>query len=226
MTEIAELLCYSQTLMYILFGSRDHILERDVTILVNVLFEFLRCCVAPLLSFPVHPIPAVKASVEHIILDGVCQDLSESHITITSSIINTFISSYQNGADLPSEIVAITAAQLLARILPILGEAIKAQLDELLGSLLPALEKDSALLQTTVIRSLVHMGMTDGSVIEVIIKQLILHLNQQLTTIHDLQDKEQIASLLQYDVLTGYAKAIGELLILLHTSGSQEADSI
>lgn len=76
------------------------------------------------------------------------------------------------------------------------------------------------------IRSLVHMGMTDGSVIEVIIKQLILHLNQQLTTIHDLQDKEQIASLLQYDVLTGYAKAIGELLILLHTSGSQEADSI
>lgn len=213
-----ELLCYSQTIMYILFGSRDQILERDVTILVNVLFEFLRCDFLLCVLFIVHPIPAVKASVEHIILDGICQYLSESHITITSTIINRFISNYENGADLPSEIVAITAAQLLARILPILGEAIKAQLDELLGSLLPALEKDSVLLQTTVIRSLVQMGLTDASIIEVMIKQLVLHLNHQLSVIRSLTDESQRREMLQCDVLTGYCKAIGELLILLYTS--------
>ena len=218
MTEVNELLCYSQTVMYILFGCRDQILERDVTILVNVLFEFLRCEVYVSLSHVVHPIPAVKASVEHIILNGICQYLSESHITITSTIINRFVSNYENGADLPSEIVALTAAQLLARILPILGEAIKAQLDELLGSLLPALEKDSVLLQTTVIRSLVQMGLTDASIIEVMIKQLVLHLDRQLSVIRSLTEESQRREILQCDVLTGYCKAIGELLILLYTS--------
>lgn len=41
--EVRELLCYAQTVVSILFGSRELILERDVTILVNILFEFLRC---------------------------------------------------------------------------------------------------------------------------------------------------------------------------------------
>ena len=40
--EERELLCFGQTMLYVLFGAKDHILERDVTILVNVLFEFLR----------------------------------------------------------------------------------------------------------------------------------------------------------------------------------------
>lgn len=39
---MCELLCYAQTLLFILFSSRDTLLERDITILVNSLFSFLR----------------------------------------------------------------------------------------------------------------------------------------------------------------------------------------
>ena len=42
-SDVRDLLCYAQTIQYILFGARDYLLERDVTILVNILFEFLRC---------------------------------------------------------------------------------------------------------------------------------------------------------------------------------------
>ena len=165
-----------------------------------------------------HPIPAVKACVEQIILNGICQYLSESHITTTSSIINKYILTYQSGADLPSEVVALTAAQLLAKILPILGEAIKAQLDEFLGSLLPALSKDSVALQTTVIRSLVMMGNTDASIIEVMIKQLILQLTHHIQFARDKTDVKVREEILLGDGITSYCKAIGELLLLLFTS--------
>ena len=160
-----------------------------------------------------HPIPAVKACVEQIVLNGICQHLSESHITTTSSIINKYILAYQSGADLPSEVVALTAAQLLAKILPILGEAVKAQLDEFLGSLLPALSKDSVALQTTVIRSLVMMGNTDASIIEVMIKHHIQFARDKT----DVKEREDI---LLGDGITSYCKAIGELLLLLFTSRS------
>lgn len=165
-----------------------------------------------------HPIPAVKACVEQIILNGICQYLSESHITTTSSIINKYILTYQSGADLPSEVVALTAAQLLAKILPILGEAIKAQLDEFLGSLLPALSKDSVALQTTVIRSLVMMGNTDASIIEVMIKQLILQLTHHIQFAREKTDVKVREDILLGDGITSYCKAIGELLLLLFTS--------
>ena len=107
---------------------------------------------------------------------------------------------------------------MLARILPILGEAIKAQLDELLGALLPALEKDSAELQTTVIRSLIQMGLTDASIIEVMIKQLVLHLDRHMTEIRSAENEAQRREIVQCDSLTGYCKAIGELVVLLFTS--------
>lgn len=169
-------------------------------------------------SHLVHPIPAVKACVEHVILCGICQHLSESHISITSSIVNKYIANYQNGADLPSEIVAITAAQLLAKILPILGEAIKAQLDEFLNSLLPALAKDSMALQTTVLRSLVLIGHTDASIIEVILKQVYLQMKKQLDEVKEEKDPSKVLRILESDIITSYAKGIGELLILLYTS--------
>lgn len=169
-------------------------------------------------SHLVHPIPAVKACVEHVILCGICQHLSESHISITSSIVNKYIANYQNGADLPSEIVAITAAQLLAKILPILGEAIKAQLDEFLNSLLPALAKDSMALQTTVLRSLVLIGYTDASIIEVILKQVYLQMKKQLDEVKEEKDPSRVLRILESDIITSYTKGIGELLILLYSS--------
>lgn len=156
--------------------------------------------------------------MEHIILQGVCQHLSESHITITASIINHFIARYTSGDDLPAEIVAITAAQLLAKILPILGEAIKAQLDEFLGSLLPALAKDSVALQRTVIRSLVMMGASDASIIEVMVKQLVLQLSKQVQQITQQKDVSIREELLRSDGISGYCIAIGQLLLLLFTS--------
>ena len=158
--------------------------------------------------------------MEQIVLNGICQHLSESHITTTSSIINKYILAYQSGADLPSEVVALTAAQLLAKILPILGEAVKAQLDEFLGSLLPALSKDSVALQTTVIRSLVMMGNTDASIIEVMIKQLILQLTHHIQFARDKTDVKEREDILLGDGITSYCKAIGELLLLLFTSRS------
>lgn len=166
----------------------------------------------------VHPLPAVKACVEHIILCGICQHLSESHITITSSIVNKYIANYENGADLPSEIIAITAAQLLAKILPILGEAIKSQLDEFLNSLLPALGKDSLALQTTVLRSLVLIGNADATIIEVILKQVYLQMKKQLDMLKEEKNPTVILQIMESDIITSYAKGIGELLILLYTS--------
>ena len=65
-----------------------------------------------------HPIPAVKASVQHVIFSGICQYLSESFISVTATIIIKIMADYKNGDDLPSEIVAITAGELLAKILP------------------------------------------------------------------------------------------------------------
>lgn len=160
----------------------------------------------------------MKACVEHIILCGVCQHLSESHITITSSIVNKYIANYENGADLPSEIIAITAAQLLAKILPILGEAIKSQLDEFLNSLLPALAKDSLALQTTVLRSLVLIGNADATIIEVILKQVYLQMKKQLDVLKEEKNPAMVLQIMESDIITSYAKGIGELLILLYTS--------
>lgn len=160
----------------------------------------------------------MKACVEHIILCGVCQHLSESHITITSSIVNKYIANYENGADLPSEIIAITAAQLLAKILSILGEAIKSQLDEFLNSLLPALAKDSLALQTTVLRSLVLIGNADATIIEVILKQVYLQMKKQLDVLKEEKNPAMVLQIMESDIITSYAKGIGELLILLYTS--------
>ena len=160
----------------------------------------------------------MKACVEHIILCGVCQHLSESHITITSSIVNKYIANYENGADLPSEIIAITAAQLLAKILPILAEAIKSQLDEFLNSRLPALAKDSLALQTTVLRSLVLIGNADATIIEVILKQVYLQMKKQLDVLKEEKNPAMVLQIMESDIITSYAKGIGELLILLYTS--------
>lgn len=205
-TEVYELLCYSQTILYILFSSRDTVLERDITILVNSLFGFLR----------LHPIPAVKASVQHIIFSGICQYLSESFISVTATIIIKTMADYKSGDDLPSEIVAITAGELLAKILPILGEAIKSQLDELLCSLLPILSCDSTDLQNVVLRSLVFVGTTDASVVEVIMKQLLLQLLKQVEAVKSEKDEQERQRLLESDFLTGYCKGVGYLSILLY----------
>ena len=40
--DVHQLIGYAQIVLYILSASREHILERDVTILVNLLMEFLR----------------------------------------------------------------------------------------------------------------------------------------------------------------------------------------
>ncbi|KAM7452716.1 hypothetical protein BLSTO_06545 [Blastocystis sp. subtype 1] len=126
---------------------------------------------------------------------------------------------YKNGDDLPSEIVAITAGELLAKILPILGEAIKAQLDELLCSLLPILSRDSVDLQNVVIRSLVCVGSTDASVIEVILKQLLLQLLKEVNALKAEKDAVRRAALLEGDGVTGFCKGIGYLSVVLYTSG-------
>lgn len=166
-----------------------------------------------------HPIPAVKASVQHVIFSGICQYLSESFISVTATIIIKIMADYKNGDDLPSEIVAITAGELLARILPILGEAIKAQLDELLCSLLPILSRDSVDLQNVVIRSLVCVGSTDASVIEVILKQLLLQLLKEVNALKAEKDAARRAALLEGDGVTGFCKGIGYLSVVLYTSG-------
>ena len=217
-TEVYELLCYSQTILYILFSSRDTVLERDITILVNSLFGFLRRSRSHTSSHIVHPIPAVKASVQHIIFSGICQYLSESFISVTATIIIKTMADYKSGDDLPSEIVAITAGELLAKILPSLGEAIKSQLDELLCSLLPILSCDSTDLQNVVLRSLVFVGTTDASVVEVIMKQLLLQLLKQVEAVKSEKDEQERQRLLESDFLTGYCKGVGYLSILLYTS--------
>ena len=132
--------------------------------------------------------------------------------------MNKYIANYENGADLPSEIIAITAAQLLAKILPILGEAIKSQLDEFLNSLLPALAKDSLALQTTVLRSLVLIGNADATIIEVILKQVYLQMKKQLDVLKEEKNPAMVLQIMESDIITSYAKGIGELLILLYTS--------
>ena len=166
-----------------------------------------------------HPIPAVKASVQHVIFSGICQYLSESFISVTATIIIKIMADYKNGDDLPSEIVAITAGELLAKILPILGEAIKAQLDELLCSLLPILSRDSVDLQNVVIRSLVCVGSTDASVIEVILKQLLLQLLREVNALKAEKDAARRAALLEGDGVTGFCKGLGYLSVVLYTSG-------
>lgn len=161
----------------------------------------------------------MKASVQHVIFSGICQYLSESFISVTATIIIKIMADYKDGDDLPSEIVAITAGELLAKILPILGEAIKAQLDQLLCSLLPILSRDSVDLQNVVIRSLVFVGSTDASVIEVILKQMLLQLLKEVSALKEETDESQRRVLLEGDSVTGLCKGIGYLSVVLYTSG-------
>ena len=62
------------------------------------------------------------------------------------------------------------------------------------------------------------MGNTDASIIEVMIKQLILQLTHHIQFARDKTDVKMREEILLGDGITSYCKAIGELLLLLFTS--------
>ena len=86
-----------------------------------------------------------------------------------------------------------------------------------MNSLLPALGKDSLALQTTVLRSLVLIGNADATIIEVILKQVYLQMKKQLDMLKEEKNPTVILQIMESDIITSYARGIGELLIFTGT---------
>ena len=149
-----------------------------------------------------------------MVCDGICRSLSESHVAFAlAAVVNLFKVA-------PSEIVSVSVIKALTKIIPILGEAVKADWQEHFALFLPALASPSPALQAAAERLFLVLGTIDVSIVESFVYRLAQELQTRLEAVRAVgmcEVTSSPASHSQKDTLTGVARLAGHLLLLLHT---------
>lgn len=149
-----------------------------------------------------------------MVCDGICRSLSESHVAFAlAAVVNLFKVA-------PSEIVSVSVIKALTKIIPILGEAVKADWQEHFALFLPALASPSPALQAAAERLFLVLGTIDVSIVESFVHRLAQELQTRLEAVRAAGMCEVTSSAVshsQKDTLTGVARLAGHLLLLLHT---------
>lgn len=149
-----------------------------------------------------------------MVCEGICRSLSESHVAFAlAAVVNLFKVA-------PSEIVSVSVIKALTKIIPILGEAVKADWQEHFALFLPALASPSPALQAAAERLFLVLGTIDVSIVESFVHRLAQELQTRLEAVRAAgmcEVTSSPASHSQKDTLTGVARLAGHLLLLLHT---------
>ena len=168
---------FANFLLHLLDACKDLVLERDVMILLTLLFNQLKST-SSFFASPTDDPSAIHQFIFHtVVCDGLCRSLSESHIAFAlASILNLFKVA-------PSEIVSISVIKVLVKIIPILGEAVKAEWQEYFDLFLPALASPSLALQVAAERLFLVLGTIDISLVESFVHRLSQELQTRLEAV-------------------------------------------
>lgn len=205
---------FASFLLHLLEACKDLVLERDVMILLTLLFNQLKSR-PPVVPSRLDEPSAVHQFIFHtVVCEGICRSLSESHVAFAlAAVVNLFKVA-------PSEIVSVSVIKALTKIIPILGEAVKADWQEHFALFLPALASPSPALQAAAERLFLVLGTIDVSIVESFVYRLAQELQTRLEAVRAAgmcEVTSSPASHSQKDTLTGVARLAGHLLLLLHT---------
>lgn len=203
---------YCEVLLRFLELVKERIGEHDLTVLLTLLSNQLKCNSRRSVSHVAKPSPMNRFVFETVVVDGVCAFLTESHISLAMTHIVSLLQSTQD------ETVLISVIKVLSKIIPILGEAVKTDWQEHFALLLPFLTSKNPALPVVAERCFLVLGTVDASLIESFLVRLSDEIRKRVETLQSTTMCEVcliVRDNAQTDVISGLCRVAGHLLLLL-----------